>query len=330
MYNTLVTAPPLQGKIRRVDPRRDLIPIADLIELCFINQMDDDGRDYLRHIRRSARDITLQRWVKGANEQVSVPLFGYVWEENNQIVGNLTLIPFFREGKWRYLIANVATHPDYRGRGIARQLTQRGIQHVQECGASAVWLQVREDNGVAHQLYVHLGFLERARRTTWGLSDSPPPLLPLNGYEVTWRRSSDWKDQSSWLQRTYPPEVAWNLNFNAERFAPGLMRSFSRFMNNERQEQWAIRLGSNLVGVAIRDAASFNAETVWVAPNPACEDQALTALLTILRQHVSTPRPLAINYPANRGASAFRRTGFDLQNTLIWMEINLEPEAETL
>jgi ribosomal protein S18 acetylase RimI-like enzyme len=330
VYNTFVIAPALQGKIRRVDPRRDLGPIADLIELCFIHQMDDDGRDYLRHIRRAARDLNLQRWVKGSNEQVSVPLFGYVWEENSQIIGNLTLIPFYRGDKWRYLIANVATHPDFRGRGIARQLTQTGIRHVREGGASAVWLQVREDNWVAHQLYLQLGFVERARRTTWGLSDSPPPLLPLNGYQVTWRHSADWKDQVRWLQQTYPPEVAWNLNFSADRFAPGFLRSFSRFLNNERQEQWAVRLGSNLVGVATWDASSYNSESVWLAPNPSCEDQALTALLTILRRHVHTNRALMVNYPANRGASSFRRTGFDLQNTLVWMEIPFEPEGATL
>ena len=322
-------APARNGQIRPVDPRRDLSPIADLIELCFIHQMDDDGRDYLRHIRRSAQDVSLQRWVKAANEQVSVPLFGFVWEENGQIVGNLTLIPFLRGEKWRYLIANVATHPDYRGRGIAHQLTQRGIEHVHETSASAVWLQVREDNRIAHQLYLKLGFLERARRTTWGLSDPPPPILPLNGYQVTWRRSSDWRDQVNWLQRTYPPEVAWNLNFNPDRFAPGVLRSFFRFLNNERQEQWAVRMGEDLLGIAIWDAGAYNTETVWVAPNPTCEDESLVALLTILRRHVVSPRSLLVNYPANRGAASFKRAGFDLQNTLIWMEINFELARET-
>lgn len=322
-------APAHNGKIRPVDPRRDLSSIADLIELCFIHQMDDDGRDYLRHIRHAAGDLSLQRWVRGANEQVSVPLFGYVWEENGHIVGNLTLIPFFREGKWRYLIANIATHPDFRGRGIAYQLTQRGIQHVQEIGASAVWLQVREDNWAALHLYVKLGFLERARRTTWGLSNSPPPLIPLNGVEVSWRRGSDWKNQINWLQRTYPAEVAWNLNFNPDRFAPGIFRSFTRFLNSERQEQWAVRLGLDLLGIAIWDASAYNNETVWVAPNPVCEDQALVVLLTILRRQVDSSRALTINYPANRGAVSFQRAGFDLQNTLIWMEINFESASET-
>jgi hypothetical protein len=31
-------------------------------------------------------------------------------------------------------------------------------------------------------------------------------------------------------------------------------------------------------------------------------------------------RPLLVNYPAYRAAQAFQESGFELQNTLIWME----------
>jgi ribosomal protein S18 acetylase RimI-like enzyme len=324
VYNGRVPAAPSDDFIRPVDPRRDLSPIADLIELCFAHQMDDDGRDYLRHIRRAARDSQYQRWVKGANEQVSVPLFGYVWEEDGQIIGNLSIIPFKQGATWRYLIANVATHPNYRGRGIARQLTQKGIEHTRQRGASAVWLQVRDDNPVAYQLYLHLGFQERARRTTWNQVEIPPPLLPLNHVQVSARKASEWPQQAGWLQQIYPGEVAWNLNFSAERYAPGLVRSLIRFFNNERVEQWSVHRGGLLLGMAIWDAGVFNSETVWVAPNPECENLALQALVTVLRNQVTTPRPLSFNYPAGRGCSAFQQTGFTPHNTLIWMEINLE------
>jgi len=315
-------AVPSHGFIRPVDPRRDLLSIADLIELSFAHQMDDDGRDYLRHIRRAARDTQYQRWVSGINEQVSVPLFGYVWEEDSQIVGNLSLIPFKHKSVWRYLIANVATHPSYRGRGIARKLTQKGIFHARKQGASAVWLQVRDDNPIAYQLYLNLGFQERARRTTWHQVESPPPLLPLEQMRVTGRRPYEWPVETGWLQQVYPGDVAWNLNFSAERYAPGLMRSLARFFNNERIEQWSVYRSGLLLGMAIWDAGMYNAETVWLAPNPECESLALPALLTVLRREVSTPRPLSINYPAGRGNNAFQQTGFSPHNTLVWMEIN--------
>ncbi len=324
MYNYRVSAPVLTGFIRTVDPRRDLNPIADLIELCFAEQMDEDGRDYLRHIRRAAQEASLQRSMQGANERVTVPLFGYVWEENGRIIGNLTMIPFQREARWRYLVANVATHPDYRGRGIARQLTQTAIDHVRQHGASAIWLQVRDDNPVAEHLYLDLGFAERARRATWELKTPPTDLLSIDHLEIGWRRGQEWPMQEKWLRQAYPPEVAWNLNFQLERYAPGVWRSLAHFINNERIEQYSVRRGGDLLGVATWDAGMVNTDIVWVAPNPACEDPALLALLTLLRRHVVTPRPLTLNYPAGRGELAFTRTGFTRHNILIWMEINFE------
>ncbi len=328
VYNNPVSASILTGHIRTVDSAHDLEKIADLIELCFAHQMDDDGRDYLRHIRRAARDTNFQRWARGSNEQVPVPLFGYVWEENDRIVGNLTLIPFLRDGIWRYLAANIATHPDFRGRGIAHQLTQTAIDHVRRHKASAIWLQVRDDNPVAHNIYLALGFEERARRTTWEVSEPPPPLLSFNNHIIATRKKIEWPLEEKWLLNVYPPEVSWNLNLHLDRYAPGLLRSLTYFFYNDHIEQWAVHRDKELLGIGIWDAGVYNSETVWIAPNPSCEDESLCALLTLLRREVIAPQPIMINYPAGRGNAAFLKAGFSIHNTLIWMEINFDQEAQ--
>jgi ribosomal protein S18 acetylase RimI-like enzyme len=327
VYNIHVSIVPTNGFIRPVDPRRDLLPIADLIELCFAQQMDNDGREYLRHIRRAARDNRYLHSIKGANEQISVPLFGYVWEEDGHIVGNLSIIPFKQGTVWRYLIANVATHPTYRGRGIAGKLTQKGIEHARTQGVSAVWLQVRDDNPVAYQIYLRLGFKEMARRTNWIEAETQPPPPPLDQVQVSRRKARDWPNEANWLQQIYPSEVAWNLNFSAQRYAPGLLRSLARFFNNERIEQWSVHRGGLMLGVAIWDAGVYNPEMVWVAPNPECESFALQPLLAVLRSKVTTTRPLAFNYPAGRCGSAFQQTGFTPHSTLIWMKIDFKTPA---
>jgi GNAT superfamily N-acetyltransferase len=262
----------------------------------------------LRHIRRAARDVNYQRWARGSNEQVPVPLFGYVWEENGKIVGNLTLIPFQRDGIWRYLAANIATHPDYRGRGIAYRLTQTAIEHVRRQKASAIWLQVRDDNPTAHRLYLTLGFKERAHRTTWEVSEPPPPLLSLHDHRIATRRKIEWPQEETWLRNIW--------------------RSLTHFFYNDHIEQWAIHRDNELLGVGIWDAGVYNSETVWIAPNPACEDESLCAVLTLLRREVIAPRPMMINYPAGQGYSAFIKSGFSIHNTLIWMEINFDREAQ--
>ncbi|NMC17549.1 MAG: hypothetical protein GYA38_04030, partial [Chloroflexi bacterium] len=41
-------------RIRPIEIQRDLPAIADLIETAFAEQMDDEGRDYLRHLRHIA------------------------------------------------------------------------------------------------------------------------------------------------------------------------------------------------------------------------------------------------------------------------------------
>jgi ribosomal protein S18 acetylase RimI-like enzyme len=41
-----------------------------------------------------------------------------------------------------YLIANIATHPDYRRKGIARALTERSMQHAHEKKVDNIWLHV--------------------------------------------------------------------------------------------------------------------------------------------------------------------------------------------
>ena len=58
------------------------------------------------------------------------------------------------------MIANVATHPEYRGRGIARALTMTALDHARYHNAVATWLQVRDDNPDAIHIYKTCGFEE--------------------------------------------------------------------------------------------------------------------------------------------------------------------------
>ena len=121
----------LQLGIRPLNTRKDLLPVADLIEVCFGSQLDPDGISYLKQIRRAAKDPGQIRWTHAAGEYVSYPLNGYIFEIDGVIVGNLSLIPFYWKRQWIYLIANVAVHPDFRRRGIARELTQKALDHLQ-------------------------------------------------------------------------------------------------------------------------------------------------------------------------------------------------------
>ena len=55
-------------------------------------------------------------------------------------------------------ILNLAVDPDHRRRGIARALLDRGLAELARRGADEVFLEVRESNASAQQLYRGAGF----------------------------------------------------------------------------------------------------------------------------------------------------------------------------
>lgn len=306
--------------IRPVDTRRDLLSIADLIELCFGNQMDQDGRDYVQQIRRAARDIRYIRWIPGSGEQISLPLHGYVCEIDKKIVGNLTLIPSIYQNRWNYLIANVAVDPDYRRRGIGRELTETALAHVQDHYAHSAWLHVRDDNFIARNLYESLGMLERAHRTTWQSCQDGLFNNGLPEFSISRRIRSNWELQNYWLSLTYPPEVIWNLPINLSRFKPGFWSELARFINNDQIIHWSVYLNKELTGVMTWEPSHLNSDMLWLATNPLFEEPVILKLLVHARHILSKSRSLQINYPAGQAESAFRQAGFEKLNTLIWME----------
>lgn len=327
VYNESVSVdiPVSMSYIRRINVRQDLLAVADLIELCFASTLDADGRDYLRHLRWAARDAQYLSWLQGAAERLSAPLYGFVWEENGQITGNLSLIPMMRGGRMVYLIANVAVHPDHRRRGIGHQLTQHALQYLRERGVRSAWLQVRDDNDVAYRLYRSTGFIERSRRTTWQSSDQHAawPVLP-DGLTIQPRRAADWDLQSRWLQAAYPPDVTWNLNYSLRRLNPSLLNQILCLLRGESQKHWAAVRRDEALGMITWEPMRSASDMLWVAVPEANEALALQPLLAHARMAmVRRGRPLSVNYPAGRARDSFTAAGFVEHQTLIWMEILL-------
>lgn len=82
---------------------------------------------------------------------------------------------------WRILdelhIQNVATHPDYRRRGVARLLlTTVARQALAQDGRVAL-LEVRASNAGAQALYALLGFKETGRRPRYYAPDGEDAVL---------------------------------------------------------------------------------------------------------------------------------------------------------
>jgi len=307
--------------IRRLDTRKDLMQTAELIEISFSPHLDPDGHHYLRQIRRAAKNHRLVKWAFAAGEWVSYPLNGFVWEENDRVVGNLSLIPFYWKRRWIVLIANVSVHPDFRRKGIARQLTQHAIDYLKRMKVASVWLHVREENHIARKLYGSFDFIERNHRDTW-VSKDPYPLLASRSNDriEKSRNRQDWSLQEEWLKLNYPKEIRWHLSFDSSRFKPGIVTALKRHFAGQKMEHFSAFQQGKIVAIATWEPSFTYADPIWLAVKPGCET-VIPLLLSKIKMEHSPSRRLIINYPAGKSHTHFSQAGFELVNTLVWMEI---------
>lgn len=77
---------------------------------------------------------------------------GYFYAQN--IVGEVTLL-------------NVAVATESQGQGYGRRLLEHFLEMCEQAGAESAWLEVRESNQRAYQLYCQLGFNDIDRRINY-------------------------------------------------------------------------------------------------------------------------------------------------------------------
>jgi ribosomal protein S18 acetylase RimI-like enzyme len=315
--------------LRPLNMLRDLSAVADLIELCFSTTMDHEGQQYLSDMRRASHDDSFLNWASRMTETASLPLMGYVWEQDGRIIGNASLIPFRHKGKRIYLIANVAAHPEYRRLGIGRALTERVMQQARDKKASAIWLHVRDDNYGAIKLYESLGFREIAHRTTWQASVDTRVPYPETDVRIVPRHPHFWSRQEEWLRRLYPDELSWYHSWNISSLRPGLWNWLYRLFVDFNIRQWAAVRNDRLLATLTWLPQGGRSETLYAATPPmfaqersadlAPDPVALTSLLIHARRGISYHPQLSLEYPANEMVEAIRAAGFKPRRTLLWM-----------
>jgi ribosomal protein S18 acetylase RimI-like enzyme len=318
---------PQPSHIRPIHLERDIQPVADLVEACFADAMDAEGRAYLQNIRSAGRSVSSLYLSSLVPETTNIPFCGFVWEEDGRILGNVTLIYAKRNQQRLYFIANVSVHPDHRGRGIAKKLTERALRHVKEHQGSHVMLQVREDNPPAIHIYESLGFTEINRRTNWIVDRAKHPSDHLvDDIRISGRKSEDWPQQKAWLQDLFPETVGWFLPFNMQKHTPGLMNWLDRWLNSDVLRVWAVRSRGHLLGFGSLETVNPHQDYLWLATSPANEDATIRSLIPYVIHHTHQPNKLHVNYPAGRSVEAFTDSGMKVLNTLIWMEAILGSE----
>lgn len=253
--------------LRPIDSMRDLVGVTTLIELAFADDMDANGRSHMREMRWLG---TLFGWLDWFSSPGQGLMPGYLWVEDGQIVGNVTvrkLSPFGRG----WMIGNVAVAPPWRGRGIARQMMEAGIELVRHNHGEWIALQVRTDNEIARKLYQTLGFVETGERVSFDRRpiDQTMRPAPLTEPRVRPARASDMEQIYTLAQSLVPDSVRWAEPVYRSLFDVSFERGLADRITGERHVWRVFEGGEHLYGAALLEIKSRRRWAqlhLWVMP----------------------------------------------------------------
>ncbi|HMR99903.1 MAG TPA: ribosomal protein S18-alanine N-acetyltransferase [Anaerolineales bacterium] len=97
----------------------------------------------------------------------------WIAEEDGKIVGMIVAWLLVDEAH----IATIATHPEFRRRGVASKLLIHALEYMRSEGAVTSVLEVRESNAAAQEMYRKFGFEESGRRPRYYKDNSEDAIL---------------------------------------------------------------------------------------------------------------------------------------------------------
>jgi GNAT superfamily N-acetyltransferase len=237
---------------------RDVRPVIELLGVVFGPSLDAQGRRILDNELTLTNQPALRQRLYQARKGISP---GYVWEEERQIVGNVSILP--AKANNRYLIANVAVHPRFRRRGIARILMQHALTHLRAQGGEVVLLQVQADNSEAIRLYQQVGFDSLGTTISWERPGArsleweaeailahavirSPFIRPLKWHE--------WRAAVSLDRACLHPDLNWPEPPADDAYKSTFTGWLDNWVTGRRVEHWIVEEENRLQGLASIDS----------------------------------------------------------------------------
>lgn len=316
---------------RPINLSRDTRQILELLDLSFGRWYGSQGRRvfYDRLSLGQVNPLALR-----LNMMTSGFVPGFVWEENGRIVGNLTLLG--SEVFGRYLIANVAVHPDYRRRGIARALLQEALDHIIGWGGRTVMLQVENDNDPAITLYRTSGFHILGTMNRWQASPSNLRYVPIQANSVGQLRAlgqRDWRAAYHLDRAIVHPDLNWPAPPSPDFYQTGLWRSLVDFLNGRKSTAWVAEMRSGAKGnhelIGLVSISSEWGRPTWlrIRVDPTWQEEVEPPLLNIAIKHLKRIRggTVRMNHPADDQLAnqLLSNANFRIQRSLTVMTLDL-------
>ena len=317
---------PARG-LRPINSMRDLVGITTLIEHAFAEDMDANGRAHMREMRWMGTLFGWMDWLASPGQGL---MPGYMWIEDGRIVGNVTVrqLSMFGHG---WMIGNVAVAPEWRGRGIGRQLMDAGIELVRHNHGEWIALQVRTDNDVARKLYQTLGFADtgemvylECRNPGDYRATKPAPIV--SGH-LRPARSNDMDQLYTLAQSFVPDSVRWAEPVYRSQFDLSRERNLTDWFTGERHVWRVVESVDHLCGAAlleIKRRKRWARLQLWIVPAHAGEYE--EALLDNVLAELHHPIDLvAARLPGDAigGRVALTTRGFRQVRALTSMKLTL-------
>jgi GNAT superfamily N-acetyltransferase len=295
--------------------------LAELIEVAFASNLEAENERMLGWMKLIGRMGWLG-WI------LSIYLLppaarpqGFVWEADGKLVGNASVLPVGGHPH-RWIMVNVAVHPDYQRRGIARQLVQACVDYVRKRTGRALLLQAESDNAGTHGLYKNLGFETLVERTTWVGQFDKVNYQSISKGAARPRSRDEWRDQMTLVRRVHPEGLIWPYPLG-----PAIYRSSSLMdsivMGGNRH--WVVQEDNQLVGsLSLRWSPEIDAWRMLLVVDPKVRGKVERDLLVSGLSELPIRRAkIEMEYPSGIAEDQLTELGFTQKRRLTWMECKL-------
>lgn len=317
--------------LRPVNLRTDLAGMTDLVELCFGPTMDESGRAAVREMRMMAQAGSFWLSFRAFNPVVSELEQGFVWIEEGRLIGNVSIAPghFPRDMGNGFIIANVAVHPDYRRRGLAKAMMEASLEHIRGQGGSFAVLQVDDSNYGARRLYAGFGFVEQRTFIDWR---RPWQLRPPGRYDpmpfMTMRQPNEWQEELALAQLVRPNQrggLGWLRPTHPDYFRPSLRRAITNTIVGKSEEHLIARFPNGRgIAASLRATRSFGgADRLELLVHPSQRGMLEMPMINYaLRRLSDRLHPVVIEHPTDDEATsvALETYQFERRFTTVHMQ----------
>lgn len=332
------SATSLSSGIRPFEITRDLRPVADLIAEAFAHELDERGAAALREMQMMSRLGGLLGVLNFASGDFSETFGGFVWVENGEVVGNITVQRADKYGA-RWQIANVAVAQPWRGRGISRRLMEQALTYIRDHGGKWAVLQVYAENSIARTLYDHLGFETMGGMTdfeaTRPLAATPAPAM--NAHLARFG-SGEWQALFELANSQYGTLAQWwrpvRRSEFQESFEQQLGEWFWQSLGRRRVVRGCIAQGHRFDAAFVLTVQRWKGPhrlQLWARPEVhGIHEAALVAVAMHELRHEPV-RPVLTNLPNDydAGSAALAHWGFHPMRTLLTLRRAVVADAAT-